>query len=151
MIDKKQTEAYVEALRDLQATSADVEGAALISAEGDLLAWNWNIPDEAGRKAARDCAELMHSGLELGWLTERGDADFVILPGQTGSVVLAPVGDRYVLAVLVRENAKLGLIFLDIKRGPLGPGLAGTPIVPRHPPKRDGAHADPEYDDDDET
>jgi uncharacterized protein len=40
----------------------------------------------------------------------------VYIKGKEGYVILMSVGDEAVLTTLVREGAKLGLIFLDMRR-----------------------------------
>ena len=40
----------------------------------------------------------------------------VYIKGQNGFVVLMSIGDEAVLTALAREQTKLGLIFLDIRR-----------------------------------
>jgi predicted regulator of Ras-like GTPase activity (Roadblock/LC7/MglB family) len=40
----------------------------------------------------------------------------VYIKGETGYVVLMSVGEDAVLTALAREQAKLGLIFLDMRR-----------------------------------
>jgi predicted regulator of Ras-like GTPase activity (Roadblock/LC7/MglB family) len=40
----------------------------------------------------------------------------VYIRGENGFVILMSVGEEAVLTSLIRENAKLGLIFLDMKR-----------------------------------
>jgi predicted regulator of Ras-like GTPase activity (Roadblock/LC7/MglB family) len=46
----------------------------------------------------------------------RGSLEQVYIKGEKGYVVLMSVGEEAVLTVLAREQAKLGLIFLDMRR-----------------------------------
>jgi len=46
----------------------------------------------------------------------RGSLEQIYIKGDMGFVVLMSVGNDAVLTVLAREQAKLGLIFLDIRR-----------------------------------
>jgi hypothetical protein len=46
----------------------------------------------------------------------RGSLEQVYIKGQRGYVVLMSVGQEAVLTALAREQAKLGLIFLDMRR-----------------------------------
>jgi predicted regulator of Ras-like GTPase activity (Roadblock/LC7/MglB family) len=46
----------------------------------------------------------------------RGDLEQIYIKGSQGSVMLMAVGSDAVLTVLAREQAKLGLILLDIRR-----------------------------------
>ncbi len=46
----------------------------------------------------------------------RGSLEQVYVKGEHGFVILMSVGEEAVLTVLAREQAKLGLIFLDMSR-----------------------------------
>ncbi|MBS1249422.1 MAG: hypothetical protein MAG431_01002 [Chloroflexi bacterium] len=50
--------------------------------------------------------------VELG----RGDLDQVYIKGSNGYVMLMSIAEEAVLTALAREEAKLGLIFLDMHR-----------------------------------
>jgi uncharacterized protein len=52
------------------------------------------------------------TSLELG----RGTLDQVFIKGEHGYVILMNAGNDAVLTTMVRKDAKLGLIFLDMKR-----------------------------------
>jgi predicted regulator of Ras-like GTPase activity (Roadblock/LC7/MglB family) len=46
----------------------------------------------------------------------RGILDEVYVKGESGYVVLRAVGEEAVLTVLARQQTKLGLLFLDMRR-----------------------------------
>ena len=46
----------------------------------------------------------------------RGALQRVLIQGERGYVIMSSAGPEAVLTVLAKPNAKLGLIFLDIKR-----------------------------------
>jgi len=46
----------------------------------------------------------------------RGGLEQVLIKGDSGYVVMTYAGDEAVLTVMAKPNAKLGLIFLDVKR-----------------------------------
>ena len=46
----------------------------------------------------------------------RGGLDEVYIRGEDGFVLLTAVGDEAVLTALARDEAKLGLIFLEMRR-----------------------------------
>jgi len=46
----------------------------------------------------------------------RGSLEQVYIKGEKGYVILMSVGEEAVLTSLAREQAKLGLIFLDMRR-----------------------------------
>lgn len=112
---KSRTEQLVEQLRDLQASSQDVEAAAIVSVDGLSMASVMPAhyeEDRVSAMSARCCRWASASPGELG----RGNLDTVYVKGQNGYVILMAVGQEAVLTVLAREQAKLGLIFLDMSR-----------------------------------
>ena len=46
----------------------------------------------------------------------RGTLEQVLIKGDRGYVLMTYAGEEAVLTVLAKPNAKLGLIFLDVKR-----------------------------------
>jgi len=46
----------------------------------------------------------------------RGGLDQVLIKGDKGYILMTHAGDDAVLTVLAKPQAKLGLIFLDVKR-----------------------------------
>lgn len=46
----------------------------------------------------------------------RGTLDQVLIKGQEGYVLMVSAGGEAVITVMAKSNAKLGLIFLDVKR-----------------------------------
>ncbi|MCB1595496.1 MAG: roadblock/LC7 domain-containing protein [Xanthomonadales bacterium] len=47
---------------------------------------------------------------------ERGQLEQVLIKGKMGYVLMVSAGEDAVLTVLAKKDAKLGLIFLDVKR-----------------------------------
>ncbi len=113
---KSRTEQMIQRLRDLQASSqGSVEAAAVVSVDGLSMASSMPADVEEDRVAAMSAAMLSlgeRIAIELG----RGTLDQVYIKGEKGYVVLMAVGLEAVLTVLAREDAKLGLIFLDMGR-----------------------------------
>jgi uncharacterized protein len=112
---KSRTEQLVERLRDLQASSADVEAAAIVSVDGLTMASVMPSTYEEDRVSAMSAA-MLSLGERIAGELGRGGLDTVYVKGQNGYVILMSVGDEAVLTVLAREQAKLGLIFLDMSR-----------------------------------
>ncbi|MBX3063390.1 MAG: roadblock/LC7 domain-containing protein [Anaerolineae bacterium] len=112
---KSRTEQLVERLRDLQASSADVEAAAVVSVDGLTMASVMPTHYEEDRVSAMSAA-MLSLGERIAGELGRGGLDTVYVKGQHGYVILMAVGDEAVLTVLAREQAKLGLIFLDMGR-----------------------------------
>ena len=61
-------------------------------------------------------AAMLSLGERISTELGRGTLEQVYIKGEKGSVVLMSVGEEAVLTALVREQAKLGLIFLDMRR-----------------------------------
>ncbi|MCS6870972.1 MAG: roadblock/LC7 domain-containing protein [Anaerolineae bacterium] len=112
---KSRTEQLVEQLRDLQASSQDVEAAAIVSVDGLSMASVMPAHYEEDRVSAMSAA-MLSLGERIAAELGRGNLDTVYVKGQNGYVILMAVGQEAVLTVLAREQAKLGLIFLDMSR-----------------------------------
>jgi hypothetical protein len=61
-------------------------------------------------------AAMLSLGDRIASELNRGILEQVYIKGSDGIIVLMAVGDEAVLTVLARAQAKLGLIFLDMKR-----------------------------------
>ncbi len=109
------TDQLVARLRDLQASSPDVEASAVVSVDGLTMASA--LPDtvEEDRVSAMSAA-MLSLGERISTELGRGTLDQVYIKGEAGYVVLMAIGDQAVLTVLARQQAKLGLLFLDMRR-----------------------------------
>ncbi len=114
-MSKSRTEQLVERLRDLQASSGDVEAAAIVSVDGLSMASSLPANIEEDRVSAMSAA-MLSLGERISSELGRGELEQVYVKGQNGYVILNAVGEEAVLTVLARKDAKLGLIFLDINR-----------------------------------
>ncbi len=109
------TDLMVARLRDLQASSPDVEASAVVSVDGLTMASALPADVEEDRVAAMSAA-MLSLGERIASELGRGILDQVYIKGQKGYVVLMAVGQEAVLTVLARQQAKLGLLFLDMRR-----------------------------------
>ncbi len=105
----------VARLRDLQASSPDVEASAIISVDGLTIATALPSDVEEDRVAAMSAA-MLSLGERIATELGRGELDQVFIKGSNGYVVLMSVGLEAVLTVLARQQTKLGLLFLDMRR-----------------------------------
>lgn len=105
----------VERLRDLQASSPDVEASAVVSVDGLTIASALPAGVEEDRVSAMSAA-MLSLGERIAKELGRGTLDQVYIKGAEGFVILMSIGDEAVLTALAREDAKLGLIFLDMRR-----------------------------------
>jgi predicted regulator of Ras-like GTPase activity (Roadblock/LC7/MglB family) len=112
---KSRTERMVDRLRDLQAGTPDIEGSAVVSVDGLMMASALPSDVEEDRVAAMSAA-MLSLGERIADELKRGNLDEVYIHGDDGYVFLRAIGMEAVLTVLVRSGAKLGLIFLDTKR-----------------------------------
>ena len=112
---KSRTDQMVDRLRDLQAGSGDFEGSAVVSVDGLIMASSLPAGVEEDRVSAMSAA-MLSLGERISGELGRGTLDQVFIRGKKGYVVLMSVGVEAVLTVLAREQAKLGLIMLDMRR-----------------------------------
>jgi uncharacterized protein len=105
----------VDRLKEMQAASPDIEASAVVSVDGLIMASALPADVEEDRVSAMSAAMLSlgeRISMELG----RGELSQVYIRGSGGFVLLSAVGQEAVLTALARENAKLGLIFLEMRR-----------------------------------
>jgi len=105
----------VDRLRDLQASSPDVEGSAIVSVDGLSIASALHQEIEEDRVSAMSAA-MLSLGERIASELGRGILEQVYIRGENGYVMLMAVGEEAVLTVMARKEAKLGLILLDMKR-----------------------------------
>jgi hypothetical protein len=105
----------VDRLRELQASSPDIEASAVVSVDGLSIASALPQGVEEDRVSAMSAA-MLSLGERIATELGRGSLEQVYIKGQKGYVVLMAVGEDAVLTALAREQAKLGLIFLDMRR-----------------------------------
>ena len=112
---KSRTELMVDRLRDLQAATPEIEAAAVVSVDGLTMASSLPANVEEDRVSAMSAA-MLSLGERIAGELGRGLLDQVHVKGAGGYVILMSVGEEAVLTTLVREGAKLGLVFLDMRR-----------------------------------
>ncbi len=103
-----------ERLDSICSRSPDLEAAALISVEGLLLAAS--LPDELDEAlVASMSAAMLALGERVAGDLGRGALDEVIIRGERGYALLRAVDEKSVLAALATGDAKLGMLFLDLR------------------------------------
>jgi hypothetical protein len=112
---KSRTELMVERLRDLQSTTPEIEASAVVSVDGLIIASSLPAGVEEDRVSAMSAA-MLSLGERIAGELGRGVLDQVYVKGAQGYVILMSVGEEAVLTTLVRQQARLGLIFLDMRR-----------------------------------
>lgn len=111
---KSRTELMVDRLRDLQRTDG-VEASAVVSVDGLIMASALPSGVEEDRVSAMSAA-MLSLGERIASELGRGSLEQVYIRGKTGLVLLMAVGQEAVLTTLAREEAKLGLVLLDMRR-----------------------------------
>ena len=112
---KNRTQLMVDRLRELQASSPDVEASAVVSVDGLSIASALPQGVEEDRVSAMSAA-MLSLGERIATELGRGTLEQVYVKGEKGYVFLMSIGENAVLTVLAREQAKLGLILLDMRR-----------------------------------
>ncbi len=109
------TEMMVNRLRDMQAASPDIEASAVVSVDGLIMASALPTEVEEDRVSAMSAA-MLSLGERIASELGRGGLEQVYIRGGHGYVILTAVGQEAVLTALAREQSKLGLIFLEMRR-----------------------------------
>ncbi len=109
------TEQMVARLKDLQVSTPDIEASAVVSVDGLIIASALPADVEEDRVSAMSAA-MLSLGERIAGELGRGILDQVYIRGADGYVILTAVGEEAVLTVLARKDAKLGLVFLDMRR-----------------------------------
>jgi predicted regulator of Ras-like GTPase activity (Roadblock/LC7/MglB family) len=112
---RTRTERMIERLKELQASTPDIEASAVVSIDGLIMASALPADVEEDRVSAMSAA-MLSLGERIAGELRRGTLDQVYIRGERGYVVLMAVGEEAVLTVLARPQAKLGLLFLDMRR-----------------------------------
>ena len=109
------TDRLQQTLLDLNGTSADIEASALISTDGLMMASALPQGMDEDRIGAMTAA-LLSLGERAAMELARGKLQRILIHGDRGYVIMSASGTEAVLTLLAKQDAKLGLIFLDMKR-----------------------------------
>lgn len=112
---RSRTELMVGRLREMQIASPDIEASAVVSVDGLIMASALPSDVEEDRVSAMSAA-MLSLGERIAAELGRGELEQVYIRGDSGYVLVTAIGQEAVLTALARENAKLGLIFLEMRR-----------------------------------
>lgn len=112
---RSRTEMMVDRLRDLQAGTPDVEASAVVSVDGLIMGSSLPSGVDEDRISAMSAA-MLSLGDRIAEELRRGKLQRVYIEGSDGIIVLMAIGEDAVLTVMARSTAKLGLVFLDMRR-----------------------------------
>jgi hypothetical protein len=102
-------------LAELNGSSADIEASAIVSTDGLMMAALLPANMDEDRVGAMSAA-LLSLGDRTAKELARGGLEQVLIKGDKGYILMTYAGEDAVLTVLAKPQAKLGLIFLDVKR-----------------------------------
>lgn len=109
------TEEMVRHIKALQMNAPDIEASAVVSVDGLIMASALPADVEEDRVSAMSAA-MLSLGERIAGELKRGQLDQVFVRGEDGYVLLMAIGEEAVLTALANSRAKLGLIFLEMKR-----------------------------------
>jgi hypothetical protein len=99
----------------MQSAAPDIEASAIVSVDGLIMASALPADVEEDRVSAMSAA-MLSLGERIAGELGRGGLEQVYIKGDAGFIVLTSVGNEAVLTTLARQEAKLGLIFLEMRR-----------------------------------
>jgi predicted regulator of Ras-like GTPase activity (Roadblock/LC7/MglB family) len=102
-------------LRNLVTNTPDVEGAALVTVDGLILASALPSGTDEDRVSGM-AAAVLSLGERTAQELRRGTLEQVYVKGSGGYVILMQSGPEAVLEVIAGSKAKLGMVLLDMKR-----------------------------------
>jgi predicted regulator of Ras-like GTPase activity (Roadblock/LC7/MglB family) len=114
LMAKSRTEMMVDRLRDLQRTEG-VEASAVVSVDGLIIASALPSGVEEDRVSAMSAA-MLSLGERIASELGRGVLSQVYIRGDSGFVILMSAGEEAVLTTLADDEARLGLVFLEMRR-----------------------------------
>jgi len=114
-MSRSRSQLMVDRLRAMQAASPDIEASAVVSVDGLIMASALPADVEEDRVSAMSAA-MLSLGERIATELGRGSLEQVYIKGTRGFIILTAVGDEAVLTALARQDAKLGLIFLEMRR-----------------------------------
>lgn len=114
-MSKSRSQQMVERLRAMQASAPDIEASAVVSVDGLIMASALQQGAEEDRVSAMSAA-MLSLGERIASELGRGSLEQVYIKGNNGFIVLISVGDEAVLTALARQEGKLGLVFLEMRR-----------------------------------
>ncbi len=101
-------------LRRMEAMNSDIQGSSIVSVQGlpicSVLARGVND----GIVSAMSAAILSVSERAVQELS-RGNLKRILIEGEEGIIILSKAGENAILCVLAKDQASLGMVFLNIQ------------------------------------
>ena len=114
-MSQSRSDLMVQRLRAMQSVAPDIEASAIVSVDGLIMASALPPEVEEDRVSAMSAA-MLSLGERIASELGRGALEQVFIRGDSGFIVLTSVGEEAVITVLARQDAKLGLVFLEMRR-----------------------------------
>jgi uncharacterized protein len=114
-MSKNRSQLMVDRLRSMHASAPDIEASAIVSVDGLIMASALQQGVEEDRISAMSAA-MLSLGERIAQELGRGGLEQVYIKGNNGFIVLISVGTEAVLTALARQEGKLGLVFLEMRR-----------------------------------
>ncbi len=102
-------------LQNLKDSNSSIDGAALVTSDGLMISSNLSKNMDEDRISAMSAALLSLSERAVEEL-EKGVPEQVTIKGDNGYIILTSASQEAVLTVTTSKSAKLGLIYLDVKK-----------------------------------
>ncbi len=112
---KPKVQELVDLLKNLEVTTPDIGASAVVSVDGLMIVSALPQDMEKDRVATMSAA-MLSLGKRTARELARGGLSEVYVKGESGYVVLMAAGENAVLTALARKDAKLGPVFLDMKK-----------------------------------
>ncbi len=116
MAQKSRSEQLDEILRSIVDNSTDIQGVAIISMDGLIMAAALPPTMEQMRVGAVAAGILSLSGRSVGQLG-RGDLQQTLVQGSEGNVIITHAGKNAAFVALTGRNVNLGMAFLETQEG----------------------------------
>lgn len=125
-------------LKQLNSSSTDIEASAIISTDGLTIASMLPAGMDEDRVGAMSAA-MLSMGDRTSQELARGSMEQVLVKGDNGYLLMTYAGENAVLTVLTKGSAKLGLIFLDVKRTAASTSKAASTCISTAPRARNAS------------
>lgn len=112
---KSYSQALVNRMNEARQSSPDIEASAVVSLDGLIMASALPEGLSEDRISAMSAA-MLSLGEQINKEMGRGALEQLYTKGCNGYVVLLAIGSEAVLTALVKPEAKLGVLFLELRR-----------------------------------
>ena len=109
------SEVLERAIEDLRLRVPEIEAAAIVTADGLVVAASKDLPEDQ-LFLGGVLATALSAGERIASELDRGAFDNLFVKGEKGYVLLTGIGEDKVLALLANSKVKLGMLFMEARR-----------------------------------